>query len=142
MQEMLRAAPRVEDGTVIVLTGVSKSADPFGDDFWFDMAIRLAYPRTQVAGVYFYADQTAGISNNLQPSNGRWIWDRQHFEGLLLDASVDRTLVLEYSGTGTARVLAEVPGFVCARCENYTPQTRIIRAEPSPEAQQRYGPLQ
>jgi hypothetical protein len=147
VQEMLRAAPRVENGTVVVLTGVSKSPDPLGDNYWCDIAVRLAYPGTQVAGVYFYDDQTAGSSNNLRLRNGEWVWDRDrpNFEGSLQHAGLDHTVVLQYSGTGTARVLSEVPAFICGEhCPPagvYRPETRIVRGEPTPAALRRYGPL-
>jgi hypothetical protein len=55
MRQILRAAPAVRDGTIVVLTNVPRGSDPFfAYAFWFNLALRLAYPRTTVAGVYYY----------------------------------------------------------------------------------------
>src|SRR5437879_1055013 len=54
--QILRIAPSVKPGTVIVLANVPKDNDPFGHTMWLDLAIRLSYPRVPVDGVYFYAD--------------------------------------------------------------------------------------
>jgi len=145
MQVLLRGAPRIENGTLIVLTGVRKAADPFGDNYWFDMALRLAYPKTQVAGIYFYDDGTPGVSNNMQLQGDRWKWDGKHFEGLFRAAGFDQTLVLEFEAGDAARVLPAIPSFVCqGACpeqQTYDPQARIAGRTPSPEAGRRYGPL-
>jgi hypothetical protein len=58
MLEVLRFAPDVAPGTLIVLTNVPRGSDPFGDNMWFDLAIRLVYPGVSAAGVYFYEDGT------------------------------------------------------------------------------------
>jgi hypothetical protein len=144
VQEVLRAAPRVQDGTVVVMVGVPKATDPFGDDYWFDMALRLAYPRTQVAGVYYYEDGTANPGDNLDLQGRQWEWNVKHFGSLIRSAAVDKTLVLEYEADGIAKVLPSIPPFVCMEpCDDreYVPGTRIIGARPSPEALRRYGPL-
>lgn len=144
VQEVLRAAPRVQDGTVVVMTGVPKAADPFGDDYWFDMALRLAYPRTQVAGIYYYDDGSSNSGDNLELQGYQWKWDDKHFASLIKLAGVDQTLVLEYEADGTARVLLSIPSFLCKeQCDDqeYAPRTRIVGLTPSPEALRRYGPL-
>ena len=144
VQEVLRAAPRVQDGTVVVMTNVPKVEDPFGDDYWFDMALRLAYPRTQVSGVYYYEDGTPNVGDNLDLQGRQWEWNVKHFGALIRSATVDKTLVLEYEAGGTANVLPTIPPFVCkGPCDDqeYVPRTRIIGPPPSPEALRRYGPL-
>jgi hypothetical protein len=144
VQEVLRAAPRVQEETVVVMVGIPKAADPFGDDYWFDMALRLAYPRTQVAGVYYYEDGTPNSGDNLELQGRQWKWDEKHTASLIRLADVDKTLVLEYEADGPAKVLPTIPPFVCKEpCDNqeYVPLTRIIGPPPSPEALRRYGPL-
>jgi|GEM_PF-1878816 len=50
---MLEQVPRLQPDTVVVLTGVPEDQDPFGSGLWFEFAVRLAYPRSPVTGVYF-----------------------------------------------------------------------------------------
>ena len=126
------------------MTGVPKAADPFGDNYWFDMALRLTYPKTQVAGIYYYEDGTPNSSDNLELRGHQWTWDGKNFASLIRSAGMDQTLVLEYEADGTAKVLLSIPSFVCKeQCDDqeYAPRTRIIGQTPSPEAIRRYGPL-
>jgi hypothetical protein len=53
---MLEQVPRLQPDTVVVLTGVPEDRDPFKNSgLWFEFAVRLAYPRSPVTGVYFYS---------------------------------------------------------------------------------------
>ena len=73
MAEVLGLAPRLQPGSLVVLTGVPKgSADPFGDNMWFDMSLRLAYPHVPVVGIYFYADGTPAPHENMALHAGWW----------------------------------------------------------------------
>jgi hypothetical protein len=57
MAEVLEIAPRLKPQTRVILTDVPKDNDPFlEDNMWFEMALHLAYPGTQVSGRYFYDD--------------------------------------------------------------------------------------
>jgi hypothetical protein len=144
IQEVIRDAPQVRPETVIVLVGVPKGNDPLRHDMWFDMALRLAYPGVPVAGVFYYSDQTPGPGNLLKMTANRWIWSRTLTAPLVLDASLDQTIVLEYGADGNSRVLAKFPEFLCPdTCspELYNPTQRIIGDTPSPVAIRRYGPL-
>ena len=114
VQEVLRAAPQVRDGTVIILVDVPKANDPFGDDFWFDMAMRLAYPGVKVGGIYFYDDGSPNSGNNMVLQRGQWAWDGKHAGGLVNLAGSDQLLILEYAADGTAKVAAH-GAFVCLR---------------------------
>ena len=144
IQEVIRDAPQVREETVIVLTGIPKGNDPLRHDMWFDMALRLAYPGTPVAGVFYYSDQTPGPGNPLKLTANRWIWDRTLTAPLVRDASLDQTIVVEYGADGSSRVLAKFPKFLCPdTCspELYNPDQRIIGDKPSPIAIRRYGPF-
>ncbi|HLK18713.1 MAG TPA: hypothetical protein VKT81_07145 [Bryobacteraceae bacterium] len=59
MAQVLEIAPRLKDGTRVVLIDVPRGDDPFlNENEWFNMALRLAYPGTKVSGHYSY-DGTA-----------------------------------------------------------------------------------
>jgi hypothetical protein len=144
MQQMLRAAPRVQDGTVIVMTNVPKNRDPFSSsDFWFNNALRLAYPRTTVAGVYYYDDETAAPGNNLRLRGDQWEFTGEGVAPPIGAASMAGTLILKYDETKTSRVLPRIPALICSDCaeEHYNPSSRILSGPPAPEAMRRYGPL-
>jgi hypothetical protein len=58
---VLRVVPRVAPGSIVVLLDVPRKdfatgnpADPFGDNMWFDVAMKLAYPDGNVTGYYFW----------------------------------------------------------------------------------------
>jgi hypothetical protein len=146
MKQLLRTVPRVQEGTVVVMTNVPKGADPFYSyNFWFDNALRLAYPRTTVAGVYYYDDGSAAPVANLRLREGRWEYTGEGVSPLIQSAEVDRTLVLQYNNAGgEAKVLAEIPAFVCSsQCTglSYRPDQRLLAGSPAPEPSRRYGPL-
>jgi hypothetical protein len=84
---ILHTVPSVKPGTVIVLAGVPKNDDPFGDNMWFDFGMRLSYPGIPVSGKYFYADGTPSPGNKVDAPgantividwNGRLIEDAAH----------------------------------------------------------------
>ena len=58
MEGVLTAAPRLVPGSIIALLDVPRksadgsNADPFGDNMWFDNAIKLSYPGAYVTGYY------------------------------------------------------------------------------------------
>jgi len=144
IQEVIRDAPQIRPETIIALVGVPKENDPLGHDMWFDMALRLAYPKVPVAGVFYYSDGAPGLGNTLKLSANHWHWDGTTMAPLVREASLEQTIVLEYRADGISRVLTELPEFVCAGgCspELYNPGLRITGHTPSPIAVHRYGPL-
>ena len=146
MKQLLRTVPRVEDGTVVVMTNVPKAPDPFYSyNFWFNNALRLAYPRTIVAGVYYYDDGAAGPVANLRLRDGRWEYTGEDVSPLIKSAGSDQTVVLRYNPAGSeAKVLSEIPSFVCGdHCTDlsYSPDKRILAGPPAPEPSRRYGPF-
>jgi hypothetical protein len=74
IKEILQVAPSVQPYTIIVLANVPKHNDPFGDEMWLDMALRLVYPGIPVAGVYCYADGTPGPSDGWKAGGKSWTW--------------------------------------------------------------------
>jgi hypothetical protein len=151
MQQVIRVAPEVRPGTIFVLLDVPRNTesptarrDPFGDDLWFDMALRLAYPRVPVNGVYYYGDHTPAPGDNLQLASNLWTWSGKGFVHLIRQASLAQTIVLKYNEDGQATLLMNLPSFLCSNsCSPglYDPLSRIAGHSPSPEAVRRYGPL-
>jgi hypothetical protein len=138
---VLAQAPRVRPGTVVVLTGVPKEADPFGDNMWFDMALRLAYPRKPVAGAYFYSDGTRPPGSGLQVQAGQWHYTGVGFPPMFNEADAAKTVVLRYDGAGHCLLLEQVPSFVTSDAhvrETYNPQALIFGKRPAAMARQRY----
>ena len=42
---------------------------------WFELALRLAYPHTPVAGIYFYEDGKPAPGNNQKLKDDHWVCD-------------------------------------------------------------------
>jgi hypothetical protein len=126
MAQVLSVAPRLKPGTLVFLTNVPKDDDPFlGDDMWFDMALRLAYPGTQVAGVYSYEGGTPAVGDNLK---------RLKQSGVAANM-----LVLQYQPQGVLSIARSVPGVLGVdETGLYNPQARIESGSPSPRAIRRY----
>ena len=118
--QILSVAPQLKDGTLVILADVPKDNDPFlGDEMWFDMALRLAYPGTPVAGSYFYQDGSPAL-------------------GKVAMGRADTMLVLDYQPKGRLSIAPSLPSFL--RVEGiYNPEARIETGSPSPRAVRRYG---
>jgi hypothetical protein len=72
MSSIISNAPRIADGTLIVISNIDRQRDPFdGLAIWFDLAVRLAYPNTMVAGIYFYQDGAAAPGTIIEIKDGR-----------------------------------------------------------------------
>ncbi len=141
MAQVLQVAPNLKPDTVIVLVNVPKEADPFGDNMWFDVALRLAYPGTPVSGIYFYEDGTASPGNNLALRSGVWKFTHKGFPPLLKESHFSGTVVIEYGKNGKPRVLDHVPVFLGAEegvLKTYNPSAAIKPGPPSPLAFRRY----
>ena len=149
MAQVLEVAPRVEPGTVIVLTNVPKDEgprehDPFGHNMWFDVALRLAYPRTPVAGLYYYSGGTPSPGANLVAHDDRWTQEQVEtgFPTLIAEAPFSNTVIVRYSEAGRPTLLRRVPDFVDAGIDGrptYAPLAVIQPGRPSPVALRRYG---
>ena len=146
MVALIRAVPAVAPETIIVMTGVPKGRgqDPFGHAYWFDLAVRLAYPGTQVSGIYFYADGNPAPGNSLQVTEGRWQWDRISAAPLVRDASLGQTIVVRYSPDGAGTILEKFPDALCSgpcASDVYAPRARIVATAPPARVIHRYGPI-
>lgn len=120
---ILAAVPNVEPRTTILLTGIPANADPFGDNLWFDYAIKLAYPRQPVAGTYFRQPN--------QPAPGRH------------PPITARTIALEQTPNGTA-IQNEWPHAIPAPESvkaQYNPPALIKSGPPAPIALNRFQPI-
>jgi hypothetical protein len=142
MQEVLDVAPRLKSGTLIILTNVPEGErDPLGgDNMWFDMALRLAYPGTPVAGAYWHHDGTParGVRPRVDPS-GRW---SLRGNPLVQQGGADSILAMQYSEDGRASaspVLPKFLGFGERASGLYNPTARIEHGPPAQPAVRRYG---
>src|SRR5579872_728308 len=142
MQEVLDVAPRVKPETLIVLTNVpGGEGDPFGgDNMWFDMALRLAYPGTPVAGAYWHRDGTpaSGVRPRVY-ATGRW---SLRGNPLVQQGGPDSILVIEYSDNGHASAAPRLPellGLSERGSALYNPAARIESGPPAERAVRRYG---
>jgi hypothetical protein len=141
---IVRTVPNVKPGTLFVLSGIPHGSDPFGDAMWLDLALRLSYSGTKVAGSYYYAgDGAPAPGNAFQLQRGEWVKVKTGFPPLVEKASVRDSLILEYDGRNM-RILPKVPAYMCAGvCDdaNYEPGTRIVPGQPPARAINRYGPI-
>jgi hypothetical protein len=134
-------APKVKPKTLIVLVDIPKNADPFGDNMWFDVALRLAYPGNVVSGLYFYAGGTPSPGSNLVFRSGKWELTNNGFPTLLSGAGVSQTLFIQYDENGCAKLRDAVPSFLRQNNSNqvYAPSSLIEKGSPSLRAARRYG---
>jgi len=145
MRQILRVVPAVKEGTIVVMTNIPKDADAFSNSaFWFNLSLRLMYPRTTVGGIYYYSDNSPAPANNLRLHGDQWEFTGVGVAPMIVSGSISQTLVIEYDRSGTARILGRIPSVVCnEQCSEqvYDPQSRVVNAPPAPEALRRYGPL-
>ena len=141
VERLLQAVPRVQNGTIVVMTNVPRAKDPFyAYHFWFNNALRLAYPGATVAGVYYYDDGTPGPTMNLQLRDGQWTFTGEGVTPSVTSAGVSQTLALRDDPAGV-QVLPAIPEVVCPDpCvrEPYNPTGRILAGPPAVEARRRY----
>jgi hypothetical protein len=143
--EVLGFAPRIEPNSLVVVTGVPKSADPFGDNMWFDMALRLAYPHDPVVGIYFYDDGSPAPHENMALHGEQWVYNGTGFPTLLQRVPVANTVIIHYSPSGRGRLDAKVPGLLDrgdpALAAAYRPLSRIEQGPVPATVRRRYGPI-
>jgi hypothetical protein len=151
MAEIVGFAPRLKPDTLVVLTGVPKesttlgSADPFGDNMWFDMSMRLAYPHDPVVGIYFYANRTPAPHENMALKGDQWVYDGTGFPTLLPSVPVANTVVIHYSRSGVGRLDQKLPDFLRrkdhALAAAYHPLWRIESGPAPAMVRRRYDPI-
>jgi hypothetical protein len=141
--QLIRAVPKVKPGTIVFLRDIPRSGDPFGDTMWFDMALRLSYPGTEVSGAYFYTDNAPAPGSTFHIYEDEWLWEEKGYPPLIREAPVSDALIIDYAG-GKMQVVDKIPPDMCAEaCEmsDYHPESRIIHGKPSVRAINRYGPI-
>lgn len=142
ISQVLTVAPRVSPETVIVLTNVPSDADPFGHNMWFDVALRLAYPRTPVAGIYFLENGNPAPGVNLVVKGDEWRQQPTGFQTLLATAPFSKTVIVRFSSNGNPTVVQQVPSLLHAGARAvlaYAPERVVEARDPSPLAVRRYG---
>jgi hypothetical protein len=137
--QVLDVAPRVEPETVIVLTNLQ--TDPFGHNMWFDVALRLAYPRTAVAGIYYRRGGAPSPGANLVVNGDEWSQVATGYPTLLYETPFSHTVIIRYSASGEPTLVRGVPRFLDAGKKAraaYNPRAVIEAGDPSPLAERRY----
>jgi hypothetical protein len=140
VEHILDVVPHVKQGTLIAYTNVPPSTDPFGDTMWFDMAVRLSYPREVVTGEYFLQGGKAAPNQTLTLRNGVWRATGRGFTPLMQSAPLRDTIFVRYGAKG-ATVLRHVPRFLAAAAAGaaYSPESQIDGSVPDARAVRRYG---
>jgi hypothetical protein len=141
MQEILRVAPRVQRGALIVLANVPKQSDPFGHVIWLDLAVRLAYMGTPVSATYFYSDGTTAPGSNIKVVGDRWRWDGTGMVPEVRETPIENTVVVELDDKGHGGLSGALPTFVCqpgCRRDLYNP-AHVISGPVAPRTARRYG---
>jgi hypothetical protein len=142
MLEIFQFAPDLQPGAVVILTNVPRNADPFGDNLWFQLAIRLAYPDIPVAGNYYYSDGTPGPGTHLAIEGTYWNLDTGGLGYPFVPLPLERTVVVEYNTSGAGKLLDKLPPFLCPRgcpAQLYDPAHGLITGPVSPIAARRYN---
>lgn len=139
MASVLDAAPNIRPGTVVVVTGVPKNADPFGHNMWFDYALRLAYPGVTVAGIYFYDTGEPSVGSNMTVANRQWVQVPSASPSLIQHAPLESTLVVHIDAHGRGHLRTHLPrSFPRASRYRLEPRAVVAGSDPSPLAQRRY----
>jgi hypothetical protein len=140
--QVLRVAPNVKPNTLVVLVDVPKNDDPFNHNMWFDLAVRLIYPGSRTSGVCFYSDGLPCPGNYLKAVGDHWEWQGSGFPLALRDMPLAKTVVVDYSPSGTGALLKTMPSSLCrAQCtaQLYNPAA-VIAGSISPRTIRRYRP--
>ena len=143
MREVLQVAPTVDPFSFVILTNVpSGYGDPFGDNMWFDLALRLIYPGTIVSGMYFHADGTRAPGDNFIAKGDEWVWDHTGFAPLIASTKMKYVIVVRYDPSGKGVLEKTMPAAVCApdcsRSDLYDPPA-LATLPMSPRTRRRYN---
>lgn len=143
MAQVLEVAPQIMPGTIVVFTNVSRKDDGFGDNMWFDVALRLAYPTVPVTGIYYFDDYGIPPGSPLRLVSGEWRQTGVGFPTLLTHADISETIIIESNPNGLPRLLEEMPEALgnAGIGQFYRPRSRIVGLVPSEIALRRYGPI-
>ncbi|HZU97625.1 MAG TPA: hypothetical protein VFF73_13075 [Planctomycetota bacterium] len=146
---MLELAPRVKPGTIVVLTGVPEKQDPFIESgLWFDFAVALAYPRSQVMGAYLRRDGSVPPLSLVAVHDGGCYWTHPGSPDLPgppvpCDAAsrisgLESVIAFTYDATGEIQLALRLPPELGPPTDAYRPRDRIEPGRPSRDAERRY----
>jgi hypothetical protein len=167
MERLIESAPQVRDGTIVMLQGVPTSFTTWGSNFWFDMLIRLAYPRAKVAGSYTHSaasendPQTKGIiaaGGRIVPGQGNMLTVAPHghffvvtgdqvvlggtyLPTLLNGAPLQSAIVLQWTDSGPFERIRDVRLINAATAPNpeaYDPDRNVTSETPSAVSRNRF----
>jgi len=141
LEQVLRVAPSVRPDTLIVLIDVPEPIDPFGDNMWFDMGVRLAYPGTSVAGAYYRENARRSPGDGLELIEDRWIWTGVGYPPMMRSIPFANTIIIRYDARGNGTLLDEVPPFLTtspAVKALYAPRTLLAGESPDRSAARRF----
>jgi hypothetical protein len=133
MEGVLTAAPRLVPGSIVALLDVPRksadgsNADPFGDNMWFDNAIKLSYPGANVTGYYFWSGAETPPGNR--------------FFSEVRPEDFKRLVILRRLNAGNCETLAVAPPelrFQDQATRGYDPSSRVLPGPPAREARNRY----
>jgi hypothetical protein len=140
IRKLLSTAPQVKPHTVVVMTGVPRSNDPFRDNLWFDVAVRLAYPRTDVTGQYYLDDGSRAPGGTLEIKDSVWLQTAR--TPIPRAESMQHTVVIDYSAHGASSLLSAVPEYLLDADSDaelpYAPLDAITSHTPADRAIRRY----
>jgi len=144
--QVIRVAPSVKSGTLIMLANVPKQEDPFGDNMWFDVALRLAYPFRSVSGFYLYSDGTSPPGSSFRLKGERWTWNKTGFPPMFEETEATALVAIQFSPDGEGRLVSasDLPESVLSRERTaalYWPELQIEKRQPSVRALRRYRPF-
>ena len=143
IREVLQIAPDIKSKTIVILANVPGGMeDPFGDNMWYDMALRLVYPNRIVSGIYIYANGSRATGDNLVMKGDRWVWDGSGYPPLVRNESVSNTVVVDYQAFGRGKLDPSIPQAACtpdcSAAGLYHPSS-VITGPISPRALRRYN---
>jgi hypothetical protein len=141
---VLALAPRVSDGTVVVLVNRRTQPIMFGDNVWWDYAVRLAYPAREVTGVlYDSPGKTApGVETSFEDA---YLFVHSRLPVLIEFARLDRVVVLEALPDGRVELTDSLSAWMKIAQQHlhwYQPRKRILPTPPDPRAVRRFGPIE
>jgi hypothetical protein len=142
-------APRVADNTLIIVRNVDPKSDPFvRADMWLDCALRLAYPGTKVAGIYFFQDGSSAPDVSIDMNGGEPHLLSTGSQTLLHSAPSDpitHIMVFDYNSLmGQAVPVVQGPvsvGKSVLHTPHYDFCAAVTGTTPAALAVRRYGPI-
>jgi len=140
---MLAIAPRIPDGTLLLLVNRQPGPLVFGENVWWDYAVRLAYPNRKVSGVYFDAPGKTAPGARLRMS-GTTVQLHADIDLAFSTATLSRALVFEWLPGDKLAVAPDLPEWLTVEPRartDYRPRALIGPWPPDERAVRRFGPI-